>query len=422
MQGEGAITQQPKTAQGGPRWRSCLILIAIFAILLGGVVGGGVLVVRRIRSAYDSLRASLRQPPVAPQAAKPMALIRPCPAVPAAQLAELRKGQAAALIPLVPDLILDNTWVYYDADLEALDRVATVDDTEVKLTYSGPVAYQSNGKAVVQPSVVIPAYPQCQADLLGSHLLVTEGNPKLSIPLVGVTRIGVSSEVYQDLKAGRRTQFEYRSHFRQAGAGYAWGYDYHGEMQRDVLGAYRFKAIVNGTPTGLPAIHAMGQLNGNPVQMAVLDDAANPLLLDLEIATLQFALRVTKITYPVAKKIETDIQNTGRAEIYGIYFDFDSAAIRVESEPVLDEIADALRQNPDWRLQINGHTDSIGGDAHNMILSRDRAEAVKKALIGRYSIAPDRLATEGLGATQPKAANDTVEGRALNRRVELVKP
>jgi len=158
-----------------------------------------------------------------------------------------------------------------------------------------------------------------------------------------------------------------------------------------------------------------------PTEIAVLDDAANPLLLDLEIPNLRFALRTTKITYPVAKKIETDLEQAGRTEIYGIYFDFDSAVIRAESEPVLQEIAEALAKNPGWQLSIQGHTDNLGGDAHNQALSARRAESVKKALIERYAIAPDRLTTAGFGASQPKAPNDTLEGRALNRRVELVK-
>jgi len=96
--------------------------------------------------------------------------------------------------------------------------------------------------------------------------------------------------------------------------------------------------------------------------------------------------------------------------------------IRTESEPVLDEIAEALRKNPGWKLSIEGHTDNVGGEEHNQTLSARRAEAVKAALVERYAIAPERLTTVGFGASQPKASNATVEGRALNRRVELVKP
>jgi outer membrane protein OmpA-like peptidoglycan-associated protein len=108
-------------------------------------------------------------------------------------------------------------------------------------------------------------------------------------------------------------------------------------------------------------------------------------------------------------------------DVYGIYFDFASDAIRPESEPILKEIADVLARNAEWTLSINGHTDNIGGDTSNLDLSRRRSEAVRKALTERYAIAPARLTTSGYGASQPKATNDTIEGRAQNRRVELIR-
>ena len=79
-----------------------------------------------------------------------------------------------------------------------------------------------------------------------------------------------------------------------------------------------------------------------------------------------------------------------------------------------------MQRHPDWRLNIDGHTDSIGGDsAANLDLSRRRSEAVRKALIGRFGITADRLSSGGHGAASPKDTNDTPEGRARNRRVEL---
>ncbi len=89
--------------------------------------------------------------------------------------------------------------------------------------------------------------------------------------------------------------------------------------------------------------------------------------------------------------------------------------------PVLKEIADAMITNPSWKLSVEGHTDNIGGDAYNLDLSNRRAAAVKQALGERYHIAPDRLTTVGYGASRPKESNDTLEGRARNRRVELVR-
>jgi outer membrane protein OmpA-like peptidoglycan-associated protein len=88
---------------------------------------------------------------------------------------------------------------------------------------------------------------------------------------------------------------------------------------------------------------------------------------------------------------------------------------------VLQEIAQALKHNPDWKLTVEGHTDNIGGDAYNLNLSKRRALAVKEALVAQYNIAPDRLANDGFGASRPVESNDTLEGRARNRRVELVR-
>ncbi len=122
-----------------------------------------------------------------------------------------------------------------------------------------------------------------------------------------------------------------------------------------------------------------------------------------------------------ASALEQQLADTGKADVYSIYFSFNSDAIREESEPTLKEIADLLRRHPDWRLIVNGHTDSIGGDRYNLDLSDRRAAAVKAALVGRYGIDATRLQTAGFGRSQPKDTNETLEGRARNRRVELVR-
>jgi outer membrane protein OmpA-like peptidoglycan-associated protein len=121
------------------------------------------------------------------------------------------------------------------------------------------------------------------------------------------------------------------------------------------------------------------------------------------------------------QEIEKSLQEKGRVDVYGIHFDFDRDVLRPESEPVLRQIADAMNANPSWKLYVNGHTDSVGGDAHNLNLSNRRGAAVKEALVAKYQIDPSRLTPKRYGATQPKESNDTIEGRARNRRVELVR-
>jgi outer membrane protein OmpA-like peptidoglycan-associated protein len=87
----------------------------------------------------------------------------------------------------------------------------------------------------------------------------------------------------------------------------------------------------------------------------------------------------------------------------------------------LRDIQEILRRHPDWKLSIAGHTDSIGGDAPNLDLSKRRAAAVKTALVSRFGVSSGRLTTNGYGKSQPVDTNETPEGRARNRRVELVK-
>ena len=112
----------------------------------------------------------------------------------------------------------------------------------------------------------------------------------------------------------------------------------------------------------------------------------------------------------------------GHIALYGIYFDTDKAVIKPESAPTLAEMAKLLNGQPQLSVFIVGHTDSQGGFEHNMALSRQRAEAVANALVAHYKIARSRLRTAGLGMLAPVASNTTEDGRALNRRVELVEP
>lgn len=121
-----------------------------------------------------------------------------------------------------------------------------------------------------------------------------------------------------------------------------------------------------------------------------------------------------------AASMARDIAETGKTAVYGIYFDFDKADIKPESEPTLREIAKLLRDSPGLAVHVVGHTDNIGTLDYNMDLSRRRAAAVVAALTGQHGIAGDRLRPAGVGPLAPAAPNTSEEGRAKNRRVELV--
>lgn len=121
------------------------------------------------------------------------------------------------------------------------------------------------------------------------------------------------------------------------------------------------------------------------------------------------------------RKLYDAIAAEGRVATQGIYFDTGSDRLRPESSPTLKEISDMLKEHPELRLSIEGHTDNVGQAAANQTLSEARAAAVRKHLVETYGIDASRLEAAGLGATKPVSSNDTPEGRQSNRRVELVK-
>ncbi len=120
-------------------------------------------------------------------------------------------------------------------------------------------------------------------------------------------------------------------------------------------------------------------------------------------------------------RIYDALQADGRVTTKGILFSTGSAAIRPESTPTLQDIARTLKQHPDLRLGIEGHTDAVGAESENQALSQRRAEAVKQYLVDEHGVDPARLEATGKGESEPVASNDTPAGRQSNRRVELVR-
>jgi OOP family OmpA-OmpF porin len=121
-----------------------------------------------------------------------------------------------------------------------------------------------------------------------------------------------------------------------------------------------------------------------------------------------------------AKAMATGLGESGRVAIYGILFDTGKAELTPASGPALVEIAKLLKGNPELKVYIVGHTDMVSDLATNVKLSQARAQAVVTALVSQHSIAAARLIPYGAGPYSPVASNKTEEGRAKNRRVELV--
>ena len=114
------------------------------------------------------------------------------------------------------------------------------------------------------------------------------------------------------------------------------------------------------------------------------------------------------------------IESSGRVALYGIHFDFNKADVKPESEPTLQEITKLLKETPTRKLLVVGHTDNVGTFAFNLDLSQRRAAAVVAALATRFGIAKERLTPVGVSFASPVAPNIDEDGRAKNRRVELV--
>jgi len=119
--------------------------------------------------------------------------------------------------------------------------------------------------------------------------------------------------------------------------------------------------------------------------------------------------------------IKNKLELEGKISIHSIYFDTGKSIIKSESEPAIKQIAEFLKLNPSINCWVVGHTDSQGSFEINSKLSLDRAKAVKQELESKYGIPQERLFAEGVGPLAPLASNNTIEGRSLNRRVELVK-
>ena len=127
-----------------------------------------------------------------------------------------------------------------------------------------------------------------------------------------------------------------------------------------------------------------------------------------------------KMTFVNADDMKQAIHDSGKVALYGLYFDTDKDAVKSESQPTLAEIAKLLKSDPALRLHVVGHTDNQGKPDYNLDLSRRRAASVVGELTNTYGIAANRLDAFGCGIYSPVASNEAEEGRAKNRRVELV--
>jgi outer membrane protein OmpA-like peptidoglycan-associated protein len=346
-------------------------------------------------------------------------------------------------VPLCLGLTIVTSINQPEGDYESIKTIESIDASGIRLKYTTErVERDQPGHPIRKLNVsrVIRADDLRRANL---YLQVFSTTTPVEVP--GTTAIGTSSAVLSALKstgAAELGMFDLPNSL-PADPPYSADPKKHPNifdhqvpftLRRVESGPVMVSLIVNGVKTELPAIHATGTAEyGEKGEFFFLDDETNPLALRWRIRTSSVSasdrdvLQVVKIAFKCSasdagvSRLERALAETGRVDVYDIYFSFNSDVIREESEPTLAELGDLLHRHGDWKLSIEGHTDGIASDAFNLDLSKRRAAAVKNALVSRFGIGASRLGTNGFGKSRPRDTNETPEGRARNRRVELVR-
>ncbi len=345
-------------------------------------------------------------------------------------------AQAAAKIPLQGGTVVTTAWGLLKGDVESVETVEAAGPVSLITSNDGIKWTDDQGQS--RHSESAKQYT-CNEDLQAADTYVTVGGSGIPTIFHGATRLRLSSKSFSEIKSQGKTSFRYlytRDGHESSQPAYVAGLLTRVEPQ-DVP----YPLIVNDQRVELPTIHLTGimEVSGkNPfpkndrpahseADIYLIDDPLDPLVLmfrikDQKWSQGKFKIEVIRLNYPVphpVNLVEKQLTEQKRAITWGIYFDFNKDTIKPESAPVLKQIVQAMTDNPDWKLTVEGNTDNIGGDTYNLDLSKRRAAAVKEALVTQYHISPDRLATNGFGASHPIDTNETLEGRARNRRVEL---
>ena len=346
--------------------------------------------------------------------------------------------QSAAKVPLQAGTVITTAWGMKNGDVESRNVV----------TMTTPTSFVEDKKTEAYQDDYGQQYPKsiytdtvCNADLASANIYVAVTTQHMPHLIHGVTRLRLSSQSFNEVKQNGKTTLRYLD-ITPLGNDIKPNYE-EGVLTRVEPDDVPYPMIMNDQRVNLPAIHLAGTMDIHgkdprpkkdrpwytAVDFYVIDDPLNPLVLltklkDPSLHDGKFRVEVVKIDFETPHPInmvEKQLTEGKRAITYGIYFDFNKDTIKPESEPVLKQIVQAMTDNPGWKLTVSGHTDNIGGDAYNLDLSRRRAAAVKQALVARYHVAPERLSTNGFGSSGPIDTNDTLEGRARNRRVELTR-
>lgn len=437
----------PTKSRGGKGCITALIVTLVVIVLIAvAVIGGMIYVAHKVKTKVQEfatkesqhIQDALSQPEIKTKVdfsdipgSVPMygRLVDACPQSPAST--ETNNGTAK--VPLREGMTWVNAWRRFNGDVEVVYKVQSISRDFVDVSNSGtgfPDSQAVKGTEVNTHRLI------CKTDLQNASVYITENRDGIPDIIPQTTTFSMSQKSFQELKTDGKFTLTFQQ-FVWVG-GRLVPVQQVAELSRVEPADVNYPIILNGQPTNLPAIHARGHFHfagedkvknlykdpsflDEDGEVSILDDPANPITLVIGLGPV-FQVRVVSITVPVDKpQIEQQLAKEKKAVIYGIYFDFNQATIKKESQPVLKEIADAMKNNPDWVLTVNGYTDNIGGNAYNLDLSKRRAAAVKQALVDQFGIEPTRLTTGGFGASGFVDTNETLEGRARNRRVELIR-
>jgi outer membrane protein OmpA-like peptidoglycan-associated protein len=294
----------------------------------------------------------------------------------------------------------------YGRDAESLTTVTSVTGNAVGIDYSS-----SRGLSVHRELLVI------DRQTATSYVLGYEAD--MPIVISGTTSLGISTRILSELRSDGRARLTLIYSHKLASI--------ECDLTRVSTGLM-LQLIVEDRIADISAMHAKAKC-GEGERTAWGDfyfanDLNQPLLIESSINfSWEKRPRTERITRVIDGRglnpdMEQSLKTIGKYDAYGLRFDFDSAELRPESVQLVREIAQMLQANAEWKIQIAGHTDSTGGPDYNYGLSDKRAEAVRLALV-ENGVESWRLRSEGRGESQPKADNDTLAGRAINRRVEF---
>ena len=378
------------------------------------------------------------------------------------------QSQAPSRIPLGTGATIVQTLSAVGADRESVHQVRWVSDSGLHYEWRMEEVNQ-RGDTTRQEFRYLEAW----ADLAAARRLRFFHDAKAPEAHPGYTMHALSRDAYRRLREGKSDSLQVMSvdaapvtaiRALGMGGGQATPVRWRGTIAPVGNGTVPFPVLLNGRRVQLRAIHVRGDFTARQgrwePEFWILADSTYPLILKWIGAFREAAnvLQTTRIDMPLLvvpveginareglflvgrdgfgagagvgtsagnaasmAALEGALTASCRVELPGIYFAFNSAHLAPASDGAIATIAGILARHPDWTATLEGHTDSIGSATANKTLSELRVAAVRTRLIERHQVNASRLRVAGMGAVKPREPNGTIEGRARNRRVELVR-